>query len=70
MKAKLKGDYPVSTDLNKPCFGVMNIERAMFWKSRCLCEINKKKLILENRNSESIVINCKICDNLKNIGPE
>ena len=59
MKAKLKREYPVN---NGSQYGIMNIERAGFWKSRCLCEINKRKLILENRDAENLVIVCKICD--------
>ena len=56
MKAKLKGSYPEPPQTQKNPYGKLDVLKAAFWKSKCLCEINRRKLILENRDAEHIII--------------
>ena len=72
MKAKLKSEYPDPTNggKNKAAFRIANVEKAAFWKSKCFCDIQRRKLILENRSVEYLKIECKICDNKGNVGPD
>lgn len=73
MKAKLKGNYPPKPGNDssiKNVFDIKDVNKASLWSSKCLCQIKFKKLMLENRAIQNIIIECKICDNKRYIGTD
>lgn len=69
IKSKLKGEYPEASGVVSN-YDIKSLDRACMWKSRCLCYINQRKLLFENRTVLNIIIECKICDNKTWIGHE
>lgn len=70
MKAKLKGDFPANEKNQKVQFDIKSLDKAAMWKSRCLCDLQRRKHVFENRSVQNIIIECKICENKGIIGPE
>eukprot|EP00347_Sterkiella_histriomuscorum_P005419 403356688 len=52
----------------KPRIKILSLNHAKEMKFPCICAIKQQQIYLENRQASSIVIECEICNNMRNAG--